>query len=343
MRRLLNTLYVLQEDSYLSLKNENVMIHYPDERKQPIPLLGLEEIFSFSYKGASPELIGKCVEQGIGITFLTPQGRFLARPTGRSKGNVLLRKEQYRISDDEKRSCLIARHMIFAKIYNCRWSEERTLRDHKLRVDESRLRESSGLLKTAYERAVCCEELDHLRGIEGEAAKIYFGAFNEQILNAKEDFPFHGRNRRPPIDRVNAMLSFGYRLLENDCASALESVGLDAYVGFLHRDRPGRQSLALDLMEELRPVLVDRQVLTMINTKAISVKHFDTSENGAVLLNEKGRKTFLEAWQSHKREEIQHPFLEEKIPWGLVPYVQALLLARHIRGDLEAYPPFLWK
>ncbi len=281
--------------------------------------------------------------RGIGITLLTPNGRFLAKPTGRSKGNVLLRKEQYRISDDTSKSCLIAKNMIFGKIYNCRWSEERTLRDHRIRVDADKLQNSSLILKTAYERAISCESLEELRGIEGEAAKIYFGSFDEQILNAKEDFPFHGRNRRPPIDRVNAMLSFGYRLLENDCASALESVGLDAYVGFLHRDRPGRQSLALDLMEELRPVLVDRQVLTLINTRAISSKQFDVAENGAVLLDEKGRRVFLEAWQAHKREEIRHPYLDEKIPWGLVPYVQALLLARHIRGDIEAYPPFLWK
>lgn len=343
MRRLLNTLYVMQEDSYLSLKNDNVVIHYSDDKKQPIPLLGLEEIICFSYKGASPELIGRCVDQQIGLTFLTPNGRFLARPAGRSNGNVLLRKEQYRISDSEERSCLIARHMIFGKIYNCRWSQERTIRDHSMRVDTDQLRTSSQFLKESCEQALSCDNLNRLRGIEGEAAKMYFGSFDQQILNGKEDFPFRGRNRRPPIDRVNAMLSFGYRLLEQDCASALESVGLDAYVGFMHRDRPGRQSLALDLMEELRPVLVDRQVLTLINTKVMSAKFFSSAEDGAVLFNDKGKRTFLEAWQSHKKEEIRHPYLEEKIPWGLVPYVQAILLARHIRGDIEAYPPFLWK
>lgn len=343
MRRLLNTLFVLREDSYLSLKNENIIIHYSDESKQAVPLLGLEEIFSFSYKGASPELIGRCVELGIGLTFLTPQGRFLARPSGRSKGNVLLRKAQYRISDDEDKGCLIARHMIMGKIFNCRWQVERTRRDHAMRVDVEKLLLCSANLKTAYETALRSENLDTLRGIEGEAAKAYFGVFDDLILNQKDEFPFQGRNRRPPIDRVNAMLSFGYRLLEQDCASSLESVGLDAYVGFLHRDRPGRQSLALDLMEELRPVLVDSQVLTLINSKQMSGSCFQKEENGAVFLTDKGKRVFLEAWQTHKREVIMHPFLKEKILWGLVPYVQALLLARHIRGDLEAYPPFLWK
>ncbi|MDO5137692.1 MAG: type I-C CRISPR-associated endonuclease Cas1c [Oscillospiraceae bacterium] len=343
MRKMLNTLFVTSEDSYLSLKNLNVVIHYSDERTVQIPLIGLEEIVSFSYKGASPDLIGKCAELGIGVAFFSPRGKFLARATGRTQGNVLLRKEQYRISDSEERSCLIARNFIFGKLYNSRWNLERTIRDHGLRVDKAVLESASGLLNASARKSRDIVALDSLRGIEGEAATRYFAVFNELILNQKEDFVFHGRSRRPPLDEVNAMLSFGYRILANECSSALCSVGLDPYVGFLHRDRPGRESLALDLMEETRSLLVDRMVITLINTKMIKKNNFKRLENGVVLLNDAGRKVFLEAWQKHKREEIVHPFLGEKIQWGLVPYVQSLLLARHIRGDLDQYPPFLWK
>lgn len=343
MRKLLNTLFVTSEDSFLSQKNLNVVIHFNDERIVQIPLIGLEAILCFSYKGATPDLIGKCAELGIGFSFLTPRGKFLAQVAGRTQGNVLLRKEQYRISDSEERSCAVARNCIFGKIYNSRWVLERTLRDHELRVDKNALEAASEMMKESAKNAQAAENLDSLRGIEGEAATRYFSVINELILNQKEDFIFHGRSRRPPLDEVNAMLSFGYRLLASDYASALNAVGLDPYVGFLHRDRPGRESLALDMMEEVRSVLVDRQVLTLINTKAIKKKNFDRAESGAVFLNDAGRKTFLEAWQKHKREELVHPYLGEKIPWGLVPYTQALLLARCIRGDLDQYPPFLWK
>ena len=343
MRKLLNTLFVTSEDAYLSQKNMNVVIHFDDERTVQIPLLGLEAIFCFSYKGASPDLIGKCAEEGIGFSFLTPRGKFLAQVAGRPQGNVLLRKEQYRISDSEARSCETARNCIFGKLYNARWVLERTLRDHELRVDKAAMEAASEMLKDAAKKSQSAENLDSLRGTEGEAATRYFAVFTEMILNQKEDFIFKGRSRRPPLDEVNAMLSFGYRLLANEYTSALNSVGLDPYVGFMHRDRPGRESLALDLMEELRSILVDRQVLTLINTKAIQKKNFERSESGAVFLNDSGRKIFLEAWQKHKREEIVHPYLGERIPWGLVPYTQALLLARYIRGDLDQYPPFLWK
>lgn len=343
MRKLLNTLFVTSEDSYLSLKNLNVVIHYSDERIIQIPLIGLEEIVSFSYKGASPDLIGKCAELGIGFSFFSPRGKFLARATGKTRGNVLLRKEQYRISDSEERSCLAARNFIFGKLYNSRWVLERAIRDHSLRVDKEALESATELLKISAKKTRDATDLNSLRGIEGEAATRYFAVFNELILNQKEDFVFRGRTRRPPMDEVNAMLSFGYRLLLNDCSSALCSVGLDPYVGFMHRDRPGRESLALDLMEETRSVLVDRMVITLINTRMIKKKDFAKSENGAVLLEDDGRKIFLEAWQKRKREEIIHPFLGEKISWGLVPYVQSLLLARYIRGDLDQYPPFLWK
>lgn len=343
MRKMLNTLFVTSEDAYLSLKNLNIVIHYSDERTVQIPLIGLEEIVSFSYKGASPELIGKCVELGIGFSFFSPRGKFLARATGSTQGNVLLRKEQYRISDSEERSCLTARNFIFGKLYNSKWVLERTIRDHGLRVDKAALESASEQLRAAAGKTRDIVSLDSLRGIEGEAATRYYAVFNELILNQKEDFVFSGRSRRPPLDEVNALLSFGYRILANECSSALCSVGLDPYVGFLHRDRPGRESLALDLMEETRSILVDRMTITLINTRMVKKNSFTRSENGVVLLNDVGRKVFLEAWQKHKREEIVHPFLGEKIPWGLVPYVQSLLLARYIRGDLEQYPPFLWK
>lgn len=343
MKRLLNTLFVLSENSYISLLDENVVINAQDGSRKQFPLLGLENIFSFSYKGASPALAGACAKRGIGLTFLTPNGAFLARVSGKSQGNVLLRKMQYRVSDDETESCRAARCFIFGKLYNSRWCLERTARDHALRVDVETLKNAARVLAETLRQVLDVTELSVLRGLEGQAATTYFGAFDQMIINQKEAFRFTVRSRRPPLDRVNAMLSFGYRLLESDCAAALESVGLDAYVGFMHRDRPGRESLALDLMEELRSVLVDRLAVTMINTREIVANAFDVSENGAVLLNDAGRKLFLNAWQTHKREEITHPYLREKIQWGLVPYVQALLLARYLRGDLDAYPPFLWK
>lgn len=343
MRRLLNTLFVLTEDSYLALENENVTVLGPEGKRAQFPLLGLESIFSFSYKGASPALMGACAARGIGLAFFTPRGHFLARICGEAQGNVLLRKAQYRRSDDAAQSCLVARCFVFGKLYNSRWCVERTVRDHALRVDVPALKRSSAFLAGTAQQALACTNLDSLRGLEGQAATEYFRVFDQMILNQKEVFQFQGRNRRPPLDRVNALLSFGYQLLASDCACALEGTGLDSYVGFLHRDRPGRTSLALDLMEELRSVLVDRLVLALINTKATTAQQFDLQESGAVLLNEAGRKVFLNAWQARKREELTHPYLQEKIPWGLVPYVQALLLARYLRGDLDAYPCFLWK
>lgn len=343
MRKLLNTLYVTSEDAYLSLENENVVVHQGEERKGQYPLLMLESIVSFSYRGASPALMGECAKRGISLCFMTRNGRFLARVTGESQGNVLLRKAQFRISDGFASSCFVARNLIFGKVYNSRWVLERTLRDHALRVDEDALRKASRQLADSLESIAGSENLDTLRGMEGELSACYFGVFDQLILNQKQDFRFDVRSRRPPEDPVNAMLSFAYTLLANDCAAALEGVGLDACVGFMHRDRPGRKSLALDLMEELRPIFADRLVLTLINTREIQSKHFRREAGGAVYLNDEGRKILLNSWQTRKREEITHPYLKEKITWGLVPHVQALLLARYIRGDLDGYPPFLWK
>lgn len=343
MRKLLNTLFVTSEDSYLSLENENVVAMNGEKKMGQFPLSILESIVCFSYKGASPALMGACAERGIMLCFMTPRGRFLARTCGKDRGNVLLRKQQYRISDKPSDSCLIARNMIIGKVFNARWVLERTIRDHSLRVDADSLRNVSQQLAQVLPLIETTVDLDTLRGLEGEASARYFSVFNHLILNQKEDFSFEGRNRRPPRDAVNAMLSFAYTLLTNDCASALESVGLDSYVGFMHRDKPGRASLALDLMEELRAPLADRLVLMLINNRMIQKKHFQQQVDGAVMMNEDGRKLFLNTWQERKREMLTHPYLQEKIQWGLVPYVQALLLARYLRGDLDGYPTFFWK
>ena len=343
MRKLLNTLFVISDNSYLALENNTVVVYQGEKRMGQYPLSMLEGIISFSYRGASPSLMGACVENNVSLCFMSPQGRFLARASGKSRGNILLRKAQYRISDSAEKSLKIAKGFIFGKVYNARWTLERTLRDHALRVDEEKLENASMVLQQKQSKIMEADSLERLRGIEGDAASEYFHAFDAMILNQKDSFRFDGRVKRPPTDPVNAMLSFGYSILANDCAAALESVGLDAYVGFLHQDRPGRQSLALDLMEEFRCPMVDRMVLTLINRREITAKQFEIQENGATYLNDDGRKIFLKAWQSRKTEELTHPYLEEKIVWGLVPYVQALLLARYIRGDLDGYPPFLWK
>ena len=343
MKQLLNTLFVTSEDIYLSLEGENVLANREKEVIARYPLHTLQTIVSFSYSGASPALMGACAQRGIGLAFCTPRGRFLARVCGESSGNVLLRREQYRIADDSQRSCEIARNMIFGKLSNGASSIQRTLRDHAPRVADCGLEDAARKVKELLPLVLEVSDLEALRGLEGVGAAAYFGVFDHLLLNRKEDFFFHGRNRRLPLDRVNAMLSFAYSLLAHDCASALESVGLDAYVGFLHRDRPGRESLALDLMEELRPCMADRFVLTLVNNRVVKPEDFQVQDSGAVLLTDEGRKKFLKAWQERKRDILTHPYLNEKMSWGLIPYVQALLLARYIRGDLDAYPPFLWK
>ncbi len=343
MRKLLNTLFITSEDAYLSLDGETVCVEICRQKAGQFPLHTLESIVCFSHRGATPALMGACAARGVNLAFYNPYGRFLCRVVGESRGNVLLRKQQYRISDRQEESCQIARNMILGKVFNCRWSIDRTVRDHGMRVDKEHCLRVIDFLVSGMDRIKMEEDLDSLRGIEGECASLYFSVFDELILNQKNDFSFQGRSKRPPLDMVNAMLSFGYSLLANDCAAALEGGGLDSYVGFLHRDRPGRKSLALDLMEELRPVMVDRLVLTLINNRQMQKEHFCVSESGAVQFTDAGKKKFLAAWQEKKREQITHPYLKEKISWGLVPHVQALLLARHLREDIDQYPPFLWK
>lgn len=343
MKHLLNTLYILSEDIYLSLDGENVLANRDKQVIARYPLHTLQNIVSFSYSGASPALMGACAQRQIGLAFCSPMGKFLARVCGEGNGNVLLRRSQYRIADDPAQCCLISRTMIFGKLYNARWSIERTRRDHALRVDGEKLAAASGEIREMLPKVKTVTDPDELRGLEGVAAAAYFRVFDEMILGDKDTFCFHGRSRRPPMDAVNAMLSFAYSLLAHDCASALESVGLDSYVGFLHRDRPGRTSLALDLMEELRPCMADRFVLTLINNRQVKASDFVYMDSGAVLLSDDGRKSFLKSWQEKKKEQLTHPYLGEKLPWGMIPYTQALLLSRYLRGDLDAYPPFLWK
>lgn len=343
MKQLLNTLFVTSEDVYLSVEGENVLANKAQQVIARYPLHTLQTIVSFSYSGASPALMGACAERGIGLAFCTPRGRFLARVTGETSGNVLLRREQYRIADNDRRSCAIAKNMIFGKLSNSAASLQRTLRDHAPRVTDCGLEDAARQIKEVLPLVLEVPDMEALRGLEGVGAAAYFSVFDHLLLNRKEDFFFHGRSRRPPLDRVNAMLSFAYSLLAHDCASALESVGLDSYVGFLHRDRPGRTSLALDLMEELRPCMADRFVLTLVNNRMIRPEDFQTQDSGAVLLTEEGRKKFLQAWQERKRDKLTHPYLNEKMSWGMIPYIQALLLARYLRSDLDAYPPFLWK
>jgi len=345
MRKLCNTLFVMTPDTYLSLDGENIVLRLEGEEIARRPLHYIESILIFGYMGMSPALMGACMKHNIAVCFLTPQGRLLARVTGPEQGNVLLRKRQYRMSDDLQASASIACSMLIGKLYNCKWVLHRAKRDHAARIDTARLEEVIQSLQESMDAMTAADSLDSIRGIEieGEAANRYFSVIDDLILQQKDCFSFQGRNRRPPMDAFNAMLSFCYALLANDTASALETVGLDPYVGFLHRDRPGRTSLALDLMEELRPIFVDRFVLGLINKRIVTGEGFIQEETGAILMDEDVRKTVLKQWQERKLTEIEHPFLKEKVQWGVVPYVQAMLLARYLRGDLDAYPPFFWK
>lgn len=343
MRRLLNTLYVTLPDSYLACEGENILIKKENEVKFRVPIHNLEGIVCFGYSGASPQLMKLCCERKVALSFLSEFGKFMGRVSGKVSGNVLLRRTQFRWADDVETSLRLSRRFIAAKIINSRALLHRALRDHVDVVDVAPLERAMSLMAGMMSRLECASSGDEIRGIEGEAANLYFSNFNQMVLAQHETFRLVDRNRRPPTDPVNALLSFLYTLLAHEATAALESVGLDPQVGFLHRDRPGRASLALDLMEELRPHFADRLALTLINRRQVTGKGFLEKENGAILMDDETRKEVLTAWQKRKQEEITHPFLEEKIPLGLVPYAQALLLARHMRGDLEDYPPFFWK
>jgi CRISP-associated protein Cas1 len=342
LRHLLNTLFVTTQGSYLSREGETVVVSSEHERKLQIPLHTLGGIVCFGQVSCSPPLIGVCAERQVSISFLTENGKFLARIQGPVSGNVLLRREQFRQADDERRSASLAQAFVVGKVANSKIVLQRGRRDHPGNGVDAIATASASLSRVLAELRQP-QELALVRGREGEAARIYFGVFDHLITAQKESFFFRERSRRPPLDNVNALLSFLYTLLVHDIVAALESVGLDPAVGYLHRDRPGRPGLALDLMEEFRAFLVDRLVLSLINRQQVSADDFRTSESGGVVMDDSTRKASLIAWQKRKQEEIQHPFLGEKVPAGLLPYVQALLLARHLRGDLDGYPPFIWR
>lgn len=342
MKKLANVLYITTPEAYLSLEGETVVIKKDGNKSMRLPLHNLENIVCFSYPGVSPALMGACADRNIGLCFLSPSGRFLARVTGREKGNVLLRKKQYSVSEDKEARVPIAASFLLGKIANCRTVIERARRDHALLVDVQALGNVSAWLKETLNTVRDCKTTAELMGFEGSAAKVYFGVFDQLILQQRDDFFFKERTRRPPLDNMNSLLSYFYTLLTYEATSSLEVVGLDPYVGFLHRDRPGRPSLALDLMEELRPVFADRLALSLVNRKQIKGKGFTQKESGGVLMDDDTRKQVLTAWQERKKEEITHPYLKERIPFGLIPHVQAMLLARYLRGDLDAYPPFFW-
>lgn len=343
MRKLLNVLYVTSEDAYLSKEGENVVVALEGAKKVQFPIHTLEGIVSFARGGASSYLMNLCAKNGVGLSFHGENGKFLARVQGPVHGNVLLRKKQYFTSANDDDSLEIAKNIVYAKILNSRTILQRFLRDNAKKSDFSDVVKVVEKINGSLKCIEKIESIETLRGVEGDCAKNYFNVFDRMILNQKKDFLFNGRNRRPPLDNVNALLSFLYTMLASDVQSALESVGLDPYVGFLHEDRPGRPSLALDIMEELRSYMVDRAVLSLINTGQICSKNFVKKENGAVIMDDDARKIVLEAWFKRKQEEITHPFLKEKIKIGLIPYTQALLLARYLRGDMEVYPPFLVK
>ena len=340
MRKLLNTLYVTTPEAYLSKDGLNVVVSVKQQEVFRIPAINIEGIVTFGYMGASPGLMKLCSDSGISLTFLSPNGRFVSRVQGATHGNVLLRKAQYALSDDEEWSLHVAQLMIAAKIQNYRNILRRYIRDYG---DCQEVDAGVRVLDANKRYALHAEDKTKLMGFEGIASNVYFEVLPKLILNQKESFPFKGRNRRPPKDAVNAMLSLAYTLIANDCAAALETMGLDPYVGYLHALRPGRTSLALDIMEEFRAYLGDRFVLSLINKRQINPKDFLYQGDNGVVMTDKGRKTFITAWQNRKRETIIHPYLNEKVEIGLLPYVQAMMLARYIRKDIDDYPVFLIK
>lgn len=343
MKKLLNTLYVTNPCYFLGASGDNITLKENGKLIQRYPLHNLEEIVVFSHSGISAELLEKCTEFSIALSILNPYGRLNGRFIPPSEGNVLLRKKQIETVLDDAASLVISRTIIAAKIINSRNFLIRFRKQYKMRIDSDAFENVIDHLKESKDKVLQSTSKEGLRGIEGDAQSAYFGIFNQMILNNKETFAFEGRNRRPPLDPVNAMLSYAYTLLALNFAGALEAVGLDSYIGFLHTDRPGRISLALDLEEELRTMAVDRFVLRLINLKQMDHKDFIFQDSGAVIFTEDGRRKFLSEWQKQKYTELQHPFLQEKISWGLVPHIQALLLARFLRGDLDQYPPFFWK
>jgi CRISPR-associated protein Cas1 len=343
MKKHLNTLFVTTQGAYLFKEGETVVVKVEGEVRLRLPIHTIGGIVCFGNVLCSPFLLGFCADNDVAISFLTERGRFLARVQGPVSGNVLLRREQYRKADDQAATVEVTKSVLTGKLANCRTVLQRALRDHGEKLNSEALKEVSSRMSYYLERLDAEAQLEALRGIEGDAAHMYFSVFNELITAQKEDFSFEERNRRPPLDNVNSLLSFVYTLLAHDVRSALESVGLDPAVGFLHRDRPGRPGLALDLMEEFRPFFADRLVLSLINLRKVQGNGFTKSDSGAVLMSDETRKEVLVSYQNRKQEEIMHPFIGEKIHVGMLFYIQALLFSRFLRGELDAYPPFIWR
>jgi CRISPR-associated protein Cas1 len=343
VKRLLNTLYVTLQGAYLSREGETAVVGVDGEVRLRVPVHTLAGIVCFGNVSCSSPLMDLCGEKNVGVSFFSERGRFMARVEGPTHGNVLLRREQYRRADDAASCAALARGFVAGKIANSRTVLLRALRDHGEQMRSAALQGAADRMARVAQRLPAAGTLDELRGCEGDASRLYFEAFDHLIVAQKEDFFFRERSRRPPLDNVNALLSFLYTLLAHDVESALEGVGIDPQVGFLHRDRPGRPGLALDVMEELRPILADRLALSLVNLQQIRGGGFRKTETGAVVMDDATRKEVIVAYQKRKQEEIHHPFLDEKIEIGLIPHAQALLLSRHLRGDLDGYPPFLWK
>lgn len=349
MKKLLNTLYVTTPNAYISKDGQNIVVSVENEEVFRIPAINIQAINTFGYQGASPGVMKLCCDNGISLSFHTPKGRFIARIQGPTQGNILLRTRQFEFVKDKSLSLNVASLFIYGKLYNSRAILRRFLRDYPDHSNKDMILAVSERLRRQALKSFHADSHDNLRGLEGEGASDYFSVFDDLILHQKNDFKFDNRNRRPPTDYVNAMLSMGYSMLANDCAAALEGVGLDPAGGFMHALRPGRNSLALDLMEEMRGYIVDRFVLSMINTRQMTSSdfkiHTDTSSSlkPSVTFTENGLKKYLGAWQNRKKTEFMHPYLTERISIGLLPHVQALLLARYLRGDIDYYPVFLIK
>lgn len=343
MKRYLNTLFVTTQGAYLSKEGESVIVSVNRETKLRVPIISLGSIVCFGNVLCSPFLLGFCCKNNVTVSFMSEHGRFLARVDGPVSGNVLLRREQYRRSDNPKASARIARSVVIGKIANCRAVLQRSVRDHGEGSGVQKIKQMAARVGQHLRKLRQDLTLDEIRGIEGDASRSYFSVFDSMITSQKEDFTFRFRNRRPPKDKVNCLLSFIYTILLHDVRSALETVGLDPQVGFLHRDRPGRPSLALDMMEEFRAPFADRLALSLINLKQVRKEGFIKSEAGGILMTDETRKTLLVAYQKRKQDTIEHPFLGEEMQIGLLFYIQALLLARSLRGDIDGYPPFIWK
>jgi len=344
MKRVLNTLFVMTQGASVCHEGESVLVRADDETRLRVPIHLLDGVVCFGAIFCTPSLLGLCAERGVTVTFLSEHGRFLARVEGPVSGNVLLRRRQYQALEQPQFVTTIVRPIVLAKMANCRTVLQRALRDHPTPERQGPLENAVRHLGTLLHEVRSNEsDLETLRGKEGEAANVYFGVFDYLITAQKDAFSFRGRSRRPPLDNINALLSFLYTLVAHDARSALETVGLDPQAGFLHALRPGRPSLALDLMEEFRAILADRLALSLINLRQVQGKGFEQTESGAVMMDEETRKIVLSAYQERKKDEIEHPFLGESVPVGLLMQIQARLLARHLRGDLDAYPPMFFK